>query len=323
MEVTEGVLTDVEDSEVEDDYASWIDWFCSSVGNEIYARVPEEFIQDDFNLTGLAAQVPEYEQALSIILDMEFSDDESYNSGRGDVLECSAQMLYGLIHARYIITRQGLQQMVEKYEMQVFGVCPRVFCQKIPVVPMGASDMAGIDTLHFFCPSCLDVYEPANELHASIDGAHFGTTFPHLLFHTFPYLSPPPTEYVYQPKIFGFRVNERSRAGPRMTWLRMFDVSQDPSEQNPGGGAISTSDDVQHMEVGTPTQGHHGNGCESNKPSTHEVSDQIMTNANPSVEKLDQGDTAHHHAYPTRNNIKRTASPKVDIRNEVLRLKQN
>lgn len=32
---------------------------------------------------------------------------------------------------------------------------------------------------------------------------------------------PAPRPHIYQPRIFGFRVNEKSVVGPRMQWLRM------------------------------------------------------------------------------------------------------
>lgn len=52
-------------------------------------------------------------------------------------------------------------------------------------------------------------------------GAHFGTTYAHLLFQSYADLVPPPRGIVYQPRIFGFRVSEKSPVGPRMQWLRM------------------------------------------------------------------------------------------------------
>lgn len=45
---------------------SWISSFCSLLGHEYFAEVSEEFIEDDFNLTGLQGQVPMYKEALEV-----------------------------------------------------------------------------------------------------------------------------------------------------------------------------------------------------------------------------------------------------------------
>jgi hypothetical protein len=55
---------------------TWISNFCNLVGHEYFAEVAEDFIEDDFNLTGLSAQVHMYKEALEMILDVEPEDDE-------------------------------------------------------------------------------------------------------------------------------------------------------------------------------------------------------------------------------------------------------
>ena len=301
---------------------SWISAFCSLVGHEYFAEVSEDFVEDDFNLTGLQSQVPMYKEALEMILDVEPEDaseedeededeDEDEDEmdaegGRGyrradaaerrhlrmasdlSVIESSAEMLYGLIHQRFITSRPGIQQMAEKYELGHFGHCPRVHCHGAKVLPVGCSDIPGQETVKLFCPSCLDVYNPPNSRFQAVDGAFFGTTFGCLFFMTFPDLEvggqkppepaprevaspisssakdgraslsssltsqphsalPPPIQNntpitpqpeqingvsprnlapglghgkIYEPRIYGFRVSELAKTGPRMKWLR-------------------------------------------------------------------------------------------------------
>jgi casein kinase II subunit beta len=314
---------------------SWISSFCSLLGHEYFAEVSEDFIEDDFNLTGLQSHVPMYKEALEMILDVDPEDDDEDEEEEEDedeedeegvmrdengerldgfrrekhkraasdlsVVESSAELLYGLIHQRYITSRPGIQQMAEKYDADHFGHCPRVFCNGARVLPVGCHDTPGIDTVKLFCPSCLDVYTPPNSRFQSIDGAFFGTTFGCLFFMTFPefeisvkgdYLGlaltnpifsqspgqstpasnvldhtksrsssltsntqpqlpptikaewiPPPNQpsningissgnlapglgpgKIHEPKIYGFKINERAKTGPRMKWLRMRPV---------------------------------------------------------------------------------------------------
>ncbi|KAL7271875.1 casein kinase 2 regulatory subunit [Rhizina undulata] len=268
---------------------SWIQSYCNIVGHEYFAEVSEDFIEDDFNLTGLGAMVPMYKEALEMILDVEPEDDSDSPASASEslseqpagaqsgyrrrsshmrissdlsVIESSAELLYGLIHQRFITSRQGIQIMYEKYLSNHFGTCPRVNCNSARVIPCGYSDTPGVETVKLFCPSCCDIYVPPNSRFQTVDGAFFGTTFPSLFLMTFPELevagkgrrepesgsnfnsaggrkgsnaaNAPMVNGVqvnnlapglgkgkrYEMKIYGFRVSERARSGPRMAWLR-------------------------------------------------------------------------------------------------------
>jgi len=187
---------------------SWISWFCGLKGNEYFVEVDEEYIQDDFNLTGLSSMVPNYDYALDMILDVE--PEETLNEEQQEVVESAAEMLYGLIHARYILTSRGLAHMFEKYNVVDFGRCPRVFCQGQPVIPVGQSDLPRINTVKIFCPRCQDIYYPKYSRHCNHDGAYFGTSFPHLLLATYPELVPMKPVMSYVPRIYGFKIHKSS-----------------------------------------------------------------------------------------------------------------
>ncbi|KAF8165285.1 casein kinase II regulatory subunit-domain-containing protein [Crassisporium funariophilum] len=260
------IMEEAEDQE--DGYTSstptstltWISWFCSLPGHEYFCEVTEDFIEDDFNLTGLNTMVPFWKEAMEMVLDVE-PDEDTSKIPDVSIVESSAEMLYGLVHQRYILTRVGLQAMAEKYESGVFGSCPRVYCVGCNVVPCGRVDIPGNDTVKLFCPNCNDIYVPPSSRFQGVDGAFFGTTFSHLFFQTYRELAPAPfwkappaggsplsprsvsgsngsrnspfvnpnphggqkraAGYVYVPRIYGFKVSERAKSGPRMQWLRL------------------------------------------------------------------------------------------------------
>jgi hypothetical protein len=189
--------------------------------------------QDDFNLTGLNTTVPYYDYALDMVLDVEMPMEDSLTEEQQEIVESAAEMLYGLIHARYatlvcvcvcmlkqtypwsspcvcclvwcshviffrlsfflclllfryIVTNRGMHAMYEKYRTAAFGRCPHVFCQGQPVLPVGLSDLPRNYTVNVFCPRCHGLFFPKSTRQANIDGAYFGTTFPHLYLMTHP-----------------------------------------------------------------------------------------------------------------------------------------
>jgi len=181
-------VDDVSTGSDSDYSSSWISWFLSSKGNEYFCEVDEDFILDRFNLTGLNNEVANYTQALDLITDQ--LDDDIQDELRGS-LDVQARLLYGLIHARWIVTARGLAKMIEKYKRAEFGRCPRVMCLLQPLLPVGLTDIPYEKSVKLYCGRCEDLYSPKSSRHGSIDGAYFGTTFPHLLFLVYPTLIPP------------------------------------------------------------------------------------------------------------------------------------
>jgi casein kinase II subunit beta len=147
-----------------------------------------------------------------------------------------------------------------------------VYCGRCRVLPCGRYDIPNQESVRMFCPSCLDIYVPPSSRFLNIDGkpvaakahlkstctnslypdigAHFGTTFPHLLIKTYAGLAPETPEKTYTARLFGFRVNERSDVGPRVQWMRMKappEVTQGRSFQ-----MLTNTSTIQRREPKTP-----------------------------------------------------------------------
>ncbi|OBA24127.1 hypothetical protein METBIDRAFT_76985 [Metschnikowia bicuspidata var. bicuspidata NRRL YB-4993] len=243
-------------TDAEGDYVPWIQQFCESFGHDYFVQVAQEFIEDDFNLTGLSLQVPYYREALYTILDYQVETAEHSAAGQAGepralgsggkrqdlpnkvLLSHLAELLYGLIHARYIISKPGLTAMATKFEHLEFGYCPRYQCDSMHLVPVGATDVPGQETVRLYCPCCNDIYLPLSSRYLNIDGAFFGTTFPGLLVKMFPEIEHQCKNRIKRVnpdqtgiRLFGFRVHESSATGPRMRWLRQFPQTDDEKRE--------------------------------------------------------------------------------------------
>lgn len=186
----------------------WIDWYCSLKGNEFFVRVEDAFIQDSFNLTGLDSHFRYYIWALDMILDQTHRD--TIPQDQLESVEEEAEQLFGLVHARYIITQRGLEAMLHKFKRGALGRCPRVLCNGQPTLPVGLTPMLGLESVRLYCPRCDEIYASKSSRHIHIDGAFFGPTFPHLFLLAFPELKPDPLHARYVPRVFGFRLNQNA-----------------------------------------------------------------------------------------------------------------
>jgi len=220
-----------DDSSLDDEDVTWISWFCSLKGHEFFAAVDEEFIADDFNLTGLAGAVPYYSHALDTILDDEYFNEE-LSEDQLLAIEAAAELLYGLIHARFIVSTRGLALMRAKFDAVEFGRCPRMLCEGQPGLPVGVEDAPRKAPVRVFCPRCWDVYLPRSKMHSDLDGAYWGSSFPHLFCQAYEAAGVVPRRNaaVYTPRIFGFKIHE---SAPEVQRNRaMADEPEAPVEPN-------------------------------------------------------------------------------------------
>ncbi|CAN3375574.1 hypothetical protein DIURU_005692 [Diutina rugosa] len=187
----------------------WIDLFLGIKGNEYFCDIDDEYIRDRFNLTGLNQEVSKLSVLIDIITDI--NDIENHPVEAREQLEQNARMLYGLIHARYILTSRGLNKMFEKYRQGDFGYCPRVHCQLHPLLPIGLNDQPKVAPVKLYCAKCEDLFNPKSGRHAVVDGAYFGTSFPAMFFQNFPQAIPIHSKQMYVPRVFGFKLHEYSK----------------------------------------------------------------------------------------------------------------
>ena len=194
----------------------WIHKFCTRIGNEMFCEVDRDFAKDVSNLVSLNEAVTCFDKALATILDRGNAKQGELRQAKQDKTQQKAtENLFGLIHARYIITERGCKKMLHKYIQGQFGRCPRVMCGDANVLPIGLSDELGVSTVKVFCPSCNDIYAPKLLKHCYIDGAYFGTSFPQMLFMMFPECRPLPNTERYVPRLFGFKIHPSAHKYPR------------------------------------------------------------------------------------------------------------
>ena len=124
---------------------------------------------------------------------------DMFTEEQNEMIESAAEMLYGLIHVRYILTGRGMAAMVcsriciifhfpslavlfsgpsklefmvnlqlEKFKNYDFGRCPRVHCSSQPCLPVGQSDIPRSSTVKIYCPKCEDIHYPRSKYQGSI-----------------------------------------------------------------------------------------------------------------------------------------------------------
>jgi casein kinase II subunit beta len=125
-------------------------------------------------------------------------------------IDQSGVRLYGLIHARFLLTHGpnlGLEQMFRKWANCHFPECPRTFCEGRRCLPFGPSEEVGESVVRMFCPNCREVYTSDDPISDTIDGAYFGPAWVHLFVQEYEQKVIPKGDVKHPPvKLFGFRI---------------------------------------------------------------------------------------------------------------------
>jgi casein kinase II subunit beta len=175
----------------------WVRQFLTSRPKDALLPVPKDFLSDGFNLAQLAPIVervgwehaarsgnndlkvsgtssyPIYRQALGLLL----QDDESDTSTIDPSIQHAAEILYLLVHARFVSSPRGLDTMRRLVHNHIFGQCPRQSCGGMSLLPTGVSENVGQSSCQRYCPACGETWAWWD---SCTDGCAWGPSFCHL-----------------------------------------------------------------------------------------------------------------------------------------------
>ena len=184
----------------------WIDTLLDKVEFRYFVRVDDEFAYNSFNVFGIRKTVKHFTEAYDLL-----RSNETRHSSSSEV-EKDAVIIYGLLQARFLLTKPGWEQMYQKFKNKEFQTCPRVYCKNCICLPYGTSEEYGQATMKMFCPNCCDIYNVEDPKLADIDGSFFGPNWVHMFMQRYPDIVPREPQRVYVPRIFGFRIYHESDA---------------------------------------------------------------------------------------------------------------
>jgi casein kinase II subunit beta len=186
---------------------SWVEWFlCVEPRGRFFVKIDGPYIRDTFNVYGLRNKIGKnFKWALDTIRGPYVAPNRRQADCPADLDEAAIR-LYGLLHARYLLTKSAMEQMRDKYMNGDFCRCPRTFCEQTLCLPYGRSDEVDESSLMMFCPKCREVYLPEDEVCARIDGAFFGTSWIHMFMQEWAHIFPRGTLRKPSLRLFGFRI---------------------------------------------------------------------------------------------------------------------
>uniref|UniRef100_A0AC34G8C0 Casein kinase II subunit beta n=1 Tax=Panagrolaimus sp. ES5 TaxID=591445 RepID=A0AC34G8C0_9BILA len=96
------------------------------------------FLEDAFNRTNLEKELYRISENTVTKFIRHIKFDTKVSGYDLDETEEISADVYGLMHARYILSTDGLKEMKKKYDNAEFGYCPREKCYQQKVLPVGS-----------------------------------------------------------------------------------------------------------------------------------------------------------------------------------------
>ena len=178
----------------------WVRQFLMSRPRDALLPVPKDYLSDGFNLAQLApiiervgwehaaisgnnlkisgtSSYPLYRQALGVLLQNDDDNDKSDTSTIDPSIQHAAEILYLLVHARFVSSPRGLDTIRRLVHNHVFGQCPRQSCGGMSLLPTGVSENVGHSSCQRYCPSCGETWAWWD---SCTDGCAWGPSFCHL-----------------------------------------------------------------------------------------------------------------------------------------------
>ena len=110
----------------------WIQWYLSLEDHEYLLEIDSEYLNDKMNLLGMKLPFPKdrYKECLRLIMSNKVPNEEDLQNQKFLELNQDASDVYGMIHARYVLSSTGLAKVYNRYLQSAYGTCPRALCDR-------------------------------------------------------------------------------------------------------------------------------------------------------------------------------------------------
>lgn len=183
------------------DDTPWIVFFLQHPKGRFFVQIESNFLETQREYARNSYDFHHFDEAFSLLFKTKGEVDKFDKK-----IVNETTIIYGMIHAQYLMTESGQSKMIQKFQQHEFPECPRVLCHHFTCFPTGQSAIFGEHRMKLFCPNCSDFYLQVNDNPTNIDGAFFGPYWIHSLLENHPEIIPDTIPSSYVPRIFGFRV---------------------------------------------------------------------------------------------------------------------